>query len=159
VLIVRVHPEILASERIPDEPARGKAVWKSRYRSIVDFEKHLHRNGTRVVKFFLHLSKEEQRRRFLARIDDPDKSWKFSRADLAERALWKRYARAYEACLAATSTRHAPWYVVPADDKLNARLVVSQIVLDALERIDPRYPRADAARRRELRAMRRLLER
>ncbi len=159
VLIVRVRPEILRAQNLPERIVQADDFWERRYESINGLERHLHRNGTRIVKFFLHLSKEEQRRRFLARIDDPDKNWKFSRADLAERALWRRYAKAYEACLAATSTRHAPWYVVPADDKPNARLVVSRIVLDALERIDPRYPRADAARRRELRAIRRLLSR
>jgi PPK2 family polyphosphate:nucleotide phosphotransferase len=159
VLIVRVRPEILRAQNLPERLVQAGDFWERRYESINGLERHLHRNGTRIVKFFLHLSKEEQRRRFLARIDDPDKNWKFSRADLAERALWKRYAKAYEACLAATSTRHAPWYVVPADDKPNARLIVSQIVLEALERIDPRYPRADAARRRELRAIRRLLAR
>jgi len=159
VLIVRVRPEILRAQNLPGRLTRADDFWERRFESINGLERHLHRNGTRIVKFFLHLSKEEQRRRFLARIDDADKNWKFSRADLAERALWKRYAKAYEACLAATSTRHAPWYVVPADDKHNARLIVSQIVLEALERIDPRYPRADAARRRELRAIRRLLAR
>src|SRR4029079_6870092 len=97
---------------------------------MVAFERHLHRNGTRVVKFFLHLSKDEQRRRLLARIDDPEKNWKFSAADVAEHDRWKEYMRAYEECLAATSTSHAPWYVVPADDKKNARLIVSQVLLD-----------------------------
>ena len=158
VLIVRVHPEILLSERIPDEPARGKAVWKARFRSIVDFEKHLHRNGTRVVKFFLHLSKEEQRKRFLDRIDQPDKNWKFGLTDLAERKLWDRYMEAYEDCLGATSTGTAPWHVVPADDKLNARLIVSRVVIDVLQGFGMSYPRVSAARRRELRAIRKQLE-
>ena len=157
VLIVRVHPEILLSERIPDEPARGKAIWKARYRSIVDFEKHLHRNGTRVVKFFLHLSKEEQRKRFLERIDQPDKNWKFGQTDLAERKLWDRYMDAYEDCLGATSTPTAPWHVVPADDKLNARLIVSRVVIDVLQGFGMSYPRVSAARRRELQAIRRQL--
>ena len=158
VLIVRVHPEILRSERIPDEPARGKAVWKARFRSIVNFEKHLHRNGTRVVKFFLHLSKEEQRKRFLDRIDQPDKNWKFGQTDLAERKLWDRYMEAYEDCLGATSTGTAPWHVVPADDKLNARLIVSRVVIDVLQGFGMSYPRVSAARRRELRAIRKQLE-
>jgi PPK2 family polyphosphate:nucleotide phosphotransferase len=159
VLIVRVHPEILRAQNLPREAPVGDDLWEQRYRSIADFERHLHGNGTRIVKFFLHLSRKEQRTRFLDRIDDPDKNWKFSRADLEERKYWKRYAKAYEACLAATSTRHAPWYVVPADDKRNARLIVSHIILDALRRLDVHYPRTDAKRRRELRAMRRLLAR
>ena len=159
VLIVRVHPEILRAQNLPREAPAGGGLWAQRYRSIADFERHLHGNGTRVVKFFLHLSKEEQRRRFLDRIDDPDKNWKFSRADLAERGCWKRYAKAYEACLAATSTRQAPWYVVPADDKRNARLIVAQIILDTLKRLEVDYPRADAKHRRELRTLRRLLVR
>ena len=159
VLIVRVHPEILRAQNLPREARAGDGLWEQRYRSIADFERHLHGNGTRIVKFFLHLSKEEQRRRFLDRIDDPDKNWKFSRADLAERGYWKQYAKAYEACLAATSTRHAPWYVVPADDKRNARLIVAQIIVDTLKRLDVDYPRADAKHRRELRALRRLLVR
>ena len=159
VLIVRVHPEILRGENLPRGSLAQEHFWRRRYESILGLERHLHRNGTRVVKFFLHLSKEEQRRRFLERIDDADKNWKFSRADLAERRYWPQYRKAYEACLEATSTRYAPWYVVPADDKPNARLIVSQIVLEALADIDPRYPRADAARRRELRSIRRLLAR
>jgi PPK2 family polyphosphate:nucleotide phosphotransferase len=159
VLIVRVHPEILRAQNLPREARAGDGLWEQRYRSIADFERHLHGNGTRIVKFFLHLSKEEQRRRFLDRIDDPDKNWKFSRADLAERGYWKQYAKAYEACLAATSTRHAPWYVVPADDKRNARLIVAQIIVDTLKRLDVDYPRADAKHRRELRTLRRLLVR
>jgi len=159
VLIVRVHPEILRAQKLPPRVLAQDHFWRRRYESILGLERHLHRNGTRIVKFFLHLSKEEQRRRFLERIDDPDKNWKFSRADLAERRYWPQYRKAYEACLEATSTRHAPWYVVPADDKPNARLIVSQVVLEALADIDPRYPRADATRRRELRAIRRALRR
>jgi PPK2 family polyphosphate:nucleotide phosphotransferase len=155
VLIVRVHREILRGERIPDGPEHS--IWKSRYRSIVDFEKHLHRNGTRIVKFFLHLSKEEQRKRFLDRIDQPDKNWKFGQTDLAERKLWDRYMRAYEDCLDATSTRSAPWHVVPADDKLNARLIVSRVVIEALQELDMSYPKVSAARRRELQAIRKQL--
>ena len=141
VLIVRVHPEILRSEAIPDTPHHDKKIWHDRYRSIVDLEKHLHANGTRIIKFYLHLSKEEQRKRFLARIDEPEKNWKFSLADIAERKFWKQYMKAYEECLSATSTRHAPWYVVPADDKENARLIVSQIVLDTFEGLKMAFPR------------------
>ena len=154
VLIVRVHPEILRSEAIPDTPHHDKKVWHDRYRSIVDLEKHLHGNGIRIIKFFLHLSKEEQRKRFLARIDEPAKNWKFSLADVEERKFWKQYMKAYEECLSATSTREAPWYVVPADDKENARLIVSQIILDTFEGLKMTYPKADAKRRKELQLIR-----
>ena len=154
VLIVRVHPEILRSEGLPGDLLDEKTVWKERYRSIVNMEKHLTRNGTRIVKFFLHLSKEEQRKRFLDRIDDPDKNWKFSLADLAERKFWTDYMKAYEECLSATSTRNAPWYVVPADDKENARLIVSRILLDTLEALGMTYPKASAKHRRELQSIR-----
>jgi PPK2 family polyphosphate:nucleotide phosphotransferase len=157
VLIVRVHPEILRSEGLPNELLDEKAIWKERYRSIVDLEAHLHRNGTRIIKIFLHLSRAEQRRRFLKRLDEPDKNWKFSLSDLRERAYWKAYMKAYEACLTATSTDHAPWYVVPADDKENARLIVSQIVLDALNDLKMAYPKTTAKRRRELKSIRRRL--
>ena len=156
VLIVRVHPEILGSEGLPDGP-HDKNVWHDRYRSIVDLEKHLHVNGTRIIKFFLHLSKEEQRKRFLARIDEPEKNWKFTLADIAERKFWKQYMKAYEECLTATSTRHAPWYVVPADDKENARLIVSRIILDTAEELKMTYPKTSAKRRRELLAIRKQL--
>ena len=157
VLIVRVHPEILRAEKLPDELADPDSISKERYRSIAGLEDHLCRNGTRILKFFLHLSKEEQRRRFLARIDEPHKNWKFSLDDVEERKYWKQYMKAYEACLEATSTRHAPWYVVPADDKPNARLIVSHIVVGALEAFDMSTPSPDAARRRELQAIRRRL--
>ena len=157
VLIVRVHPEILRSEGIPDAPHADKAVWHNRYRSIVDMERHLYGNGTRIIKFFLHLSKEEQRKRFLQRIDVPEKNWKFGLADIEERKFWKQYMQAYEECLSATSTRHAPWYVVPADDKENARLIVSQIVLDTLEGLKMTYPKAGAERRHELLSIRKQL--
>jgi polyphosphate kinase 2 (PPK2 family) len=152
-----VHPEILRSEGIPDAPHADKAVWHNRYRSIVDMERHLYGNGTRIIKFFLHLSKEEQRRRFLQRIDVPEKNWKFGLADIEERKFWKQYMQAYEECLSATSTRHAPWYVVPADDKENARLIVSQIVLDTLEGLKMTYPKTSAERRRELQSIRKRL--
>jgi PPK2 family polyphosphate:nucleotide phosphotransferase len=158
VLIVRVHSEILRSEAIPDEEIDGKAIWKHRYRSILEFERHLHRNGTRLVKFFLHVSKEEQRRRFVERIDDPGKNWKFSDADLEERKHWKEYMKAYEACLSATSTRIAPWYVVPADDKENARLIASEVIVDAMKSLKMRYPASDPGRQRQLRSLRRQLE-
>jgi len=157
VLVVRVHPEILRGQGLPDELLDEKTIWAGRYRSIVDLEEHLHRNGTRIIKFFLHLSKDEQRKRFLERIDEPDKNWKFSLADVRERKYWDRYQRAYEACLSATSTRHAPWYVVPADDKNNARLVISQIILAAFTQLGMSYPKADKARREELRSIRKRL--
>jgi PPK2 family polyphosphate:nucleotide phosphotransferase len=155
VLVVRVHPEILRSQGLRDE----KTIWQERYRSIVDLERHLYRNGTRTVKIFLHLSKDEQKRRFLARIDEPDKNWKFSLADIHERKYWKDYMRAYEECLNATSTHHAPWYAVPADDKENARLIVSQIVLDTLNDLKMSYPKTTAKRREELKSIRKLLTR
>ena len=159
VLIVRVHPEILRGENIPAEFAVEDKIWKGRYRSIVEFEKHLQRNGTCVLKFFLHLSKKEQRKRFLARIDEPEKNWKFSQADLIERKAWNRYMRAYEACLSATSTKAGPWYVVPADDKYNARLVISRAVIDALRALKMRGPQMTPARRHELRKIRAQLAR
>src|ERR1700761_3854139 len=133
VLIVRVHPAILRAQGLPQELLEHKHLWQHRYESIVDLERHLYRNGTRVLKFFLHLSKDEQRKRFLDRINTPDKNWKFSSADLKERAYWQDYTRAYEKCLSETSTRQAPWYVVPADDKLNARLIVSKILQQTLK--------------------------
>jgi PPK2 family polyphosphate:nucleotide phosphotransferase len=154
VLVVRVHPEILRSQGLPEELLDEKNIWQERYRSIVGMEEHLHRNGTRIIKFFLHLSKGEQRKRFLERIDEPDKNWKFSLADIHERKYWPHYMKAYEACLDATGTHHAPWHVVPADDKKNARLIVSRIVVDALTELKMAYPRTTAKRRRELKSIR-----
>ena len=153
VLIVRVHSDLLCSERVPD--AADESVWHSRYRSIVDLEQQVHANGTRIVKIFLHLSKDEQRKRLLARIDEPDKNWKFSAADIIERSFWDAYMQAYGHALSATSTVNSPWFIVPADDKDNARLIVSHIVLDALEGLKMSYPVVSAARRRELQAIRR----
>jgi PPK2 family polyphosphate:nucleotide phosphotransferase len=157
VLIARVHPEILHAEGLPPGLLEEDAIWHDRYRSIVGLERHLDVNGTKIIKFFLHLSKEEQRKRFLERIDKPEKNWKFSSADIEERKFWKQYMTAYEKCLSATSTKHAPWYVVPADDKLNARLIVSRILLDTVEALPLRYPKSDAARRRELKMLRKQL--
>jgi PPK2 family polyphosphate:nucleotide phosphotransferase len=154
VLITRVHPEILRSEGLPDALLVETAVWHDRYRSIVDLERHLHGNGTRIVKFYLHMSKDEQCKRFLARIDEPEKNWKFSNADVAERKFWDQYMTAFEECLSATSTREVPWYVVPADDKENARLIVSQIVIDTLEGLNMSYPKTSPERRKELDAIR-----
>ena len=159
VLIARVHPEILRSEGLPDKLLDDETIWQGRYRSIVDLERHLRRNGTRIVKFFLHLSEDEQRRRFLERIDEPDKNWKLSPADIEERKYWKHYMKAYEECLSATSTEDAAWYVVPADDKKNARLIVSRILLDTFNGLHMAFPRPSARRRRELREMRKKLAR
>ena len=142
MLVVRVHPEILRGQGLPNELLDEKTIWKERDRSIVDLEEHLHRNGTRIVKIFLHLSKNEQRKRFLERIDESDKNWKLSLADIHERKYWRHYTKAYERCLNATSTDHAPWYIhFPADDKENARVIVSQIVLDALNELKMGYPK------------------
>lgn len=157
VLIVRVHPEILRSQELPEELMDEKSIWKDRYRSIVDLEDHLVRNGTRILKFFLHVSKEEQRRRFLERIDDPDKNWKFSMSDIQERKLWKHYRKAYEDCLEHTSTRQAPWYVVPADDKKNTRLIVSQVIVETMRRLKMSYPKTSGEHRKELLTIRKLL--
>jgi PPK2 family polyphosphate:nucleotide phosphotransferase len=150
-LVVRVHPKDLAPE---GETAKGKRFWRQRYRSILDFEAHLTRNGTRIVKIFLHLSREEQRRRLLARIEEPQKTWKLSPSDIAERRYWDLYQRAYEDCLAEASSRDAPWHIVPADDKESARLIVSQIILDAMESLDLAFPKPSEAHQRELLAYR-----
>ena len=157
VLIVRVHPEILSSQGLPDEFLDKKTIWKDRYRSIMDLEKHLHRNGTKILKFFLHLSKDEQQKRFLERIDNPEKNWKFGITDIEERKFWKDYMDAYDDCLSTTSTIDSPWYVVPADNKENTRLIVSQIVLDTLKELGMTYPKTDAKRRQELQSIRKML--
>jgi PPK2 family polyphosphate:nucleotide phosphotransferase len=157
VLITRVHPEILDTQNLPNPVREEKHFWSNRYRSIVELEAHLHRNGTKIIKFFLHLSKNEQKKRFIARIDEPDKNWKFSLSDIHERGFWKRYKRAFADCLAATSTHHSPWYAVPADDKENARLIVSQIVMDALDDLNMAYPKTTAKRLRELDLIRKKL--
>ena len=154
VLIVRVHPEILRGQNLPETVLDDGDIWQRRFRSIVDLERHLYRNGTRVIKFFLHLSKEEQRRRFLDRIDEPEKNWKFSLADIEERGYWDHYMAAYEDCLRSTSTKRAPWYVVPADDKKNGRLIISRIVLDTMKSLKMRYPETSAQRRDELLSIR-----
>ncbi len=159
VLIVRVHPDLLDRQGLPPGAGDRKSIWNHRYRSIVGLEEHLHRNGTRILKFFLHLSPGAQRRRFLARIDEPAKNWKFSRADIAERRRWDDYRAAYEDCLGATSTEAAPWYVIPADDKLNARLIISRIICDELAGLGLSFPRVAARQRAELRAARRALAR
>jgi len=158
VLVVRVHPEILHSQGIPVELLNEKSVWEERYRSIVDLENHLHRNGTRIVKVFLHVSKDEQRRRFLRRIDAADKNWKFNVGDMAERKFWKQYMRAYEDCMSATSTKESPWYVVPADGKKDAQLIVSQIILDTLRKLRMHFPELDEDEREQLKSIRIMLE-
>jgi PPK2 family polyphosphate:nucleotide phosphotransferase len=157
VLVVRVHPEILRNEGLSKELCDEKLAWADRYRSIENFETHLHCNGTYVVKIFLHLSQEEQRKRFIERIDEPDKNWKFSLADIHERKYWKQYAQAFEECLSATSTEASPWFVVPADDKDNARLIVSRILMDALIDLKMSYPKTTPKRKAELQAIRKLL--
>lgn len=157
VLVVRVHPEYLAGQKLPDDLSDSESIWQQRYQSIVDHENHLYRNGTRIVKFFLHLSEEEQRKRFVARIDNPEKNWKFSFSDVEERKHWQQYMHAYEACLNATSTRTAPWYVVPADDKKNARLLIAEIVLETYKSLAMHYPVSDAKRQQELLAIRQQL--
>ncbi len=153
VLITRVHPEILDTQNLPRRSRDEKHFWRDRYRSITALEAHLQRNGTQIIKFFLHLSKQEQNNRFLERIEEPDKNWKFSTSDIHERTYWKDYMQAYEHCLAQTSTPHAPWYAVPADDKENARLIVSQILMDAFDDLKMAYPKSTPKRRRQLQAI------
>lgn len=157
VLIVRVHREILNNEELPPELVNRNHFWRDRYRSIVNLENHLNRNGTCILKFFLHLSKDEQKKRFLARIDDAEKNWKFSADDIKERKYWKDYMRAYEECLSATSTQNSPWFIVPADDKDDSRLIISQVLLDALKALKMTYPKSTPERRRELQAIRKQL--
>lgn len=157
VLIVRVHPEILQAQNIPAENIEKSNLWEDRYRSITDLEKHLHGSGTRIIKFFLHLSKEEQRSRFIKRIDNPDKNWKFSDADIEERKFWQKYQEAYKQCISATSTSNNPWYVVPADDKKNARLIVAKIIRKTLSALDMSYPVSDEQRKLELQLLKQKL--
>ena len=157
VLVVRVHPELLEQQRLPPGP-RGKAFWKMRYESINAFERHLARSGTAVVKIFLHISKEEQRRRFLARLDDPKKRWKFSIGDVRERQHWDAYMKAYERVLEATSSEHAPWYVVPGDHKWVGRAVVADILARTIRDLNLQFPKVSPAQNRELAEARRLLE-
>jgi PPK2 family polyphosphate:nucleotide phosphotransferase len=158
VLIVRVHRELLQAEKLPDDVTKDDALWDLRYRSIRALERHLHDNGTRMIKFFLHLSKEEQRKRFLARLDEPEKNWKFSEDDIKERSLWDDYMSVYEKCLSATSTKEAPWYAIPADDKPTARLIISKVIIDTLKSLPMSYPKLDPARRKVLESIRRQLE-
>jgi len=157
VLVVRVHPEILMKQHLPSDLMDDNNIWKERYHSIVDMEKHLKRNGTQIIKIFLHLSKDEQRNRFLERIDEPDKNWKFSHADIEERKFWDNYAEAFEECISATSTKEAPWYIVPADNKENAHLIVSNIIIEKLQELDMAYPQMDIQRIEELQSIRKTL--
>jgi len=159
VLIVRVHPELLQSEGLPRELTGEKRIWRDRYRSIVNLERHLTCSATRVVKIYLHLSKEEQRRRFIERIDNPEKNWKFSPNDIEERRYWSDYMRAYEKCISATTSTDSPWYVVPADDKHNARLIVLHILLNTFAGLRLSLPKTDSKRRAELLALRAQLRR
>ncbi len=156
VLVARVHEEILEAQKLPSALVT-KRIWEERFESIQGFERHLARNGTVILKFFLHVSKAEQKRRFLARLDEPEKNWKFSPSDVAERGHWKEYQRAYEDAIRETAADHAPWYVVPADHKWFTRLVVAAAVVDALAALELAYPKVDAAKRKALAAARRAL--
>lgn len=158
VLIVRVHPKILVAENISMGEIKKGKIWDNRFESINAFEKHLYREDTLILKFFLHLSKEEQRKRFLARIDEPDKNWKMRPSDVEERKYWDDYMRVYADCLSQTSSKHAPWYVIPADDKDNARLIVSRVLVETLESLKLKFPEVSAERRRELKSIRKQLE-
>jgi len=157
VLVTRVHPEILQSQHIPKELLDKDNFWQERYRSIVEMERHLHDNGTRIIKFYLHLSKEEQRKRFLERIEEPEKNWKFTLSDIHERKYWDQYMEAYENCFKETSTPYAPWHIIPADNKENARLIISQIVLDGLHELKMSYPQMTTERLKELEIIRKQL--
>jgi PPK2 family polyphosphate:nucleotide phosphotransferase len=156
VLIVRVHPGILAAQKIPAELV-GDDIWAQRFEDINSFERYLARNGTLILKFFLHVSREEQRRRFLARLDDPDKNWKFALGDVKEREHWDSYMRAYEEMIAATSTEHAPWYIIPADHKWFMRMAVADAIVEGLEGLKLQYPQVDEEKRKELHSARALL--
>lgn len=158
VLVVKVHPELLKYQNLPEEIENGHNLWEKRYESIETFERHLHRNGTRVLKFFLNVSFEEQAKRFLDRIEEPDKNWKMSLGDIKERQYWSEYMKAYQSCFKATSTKNAPWYIIPADDKKNARLIISQIILEAFNQMDLKYPEASEDHRQELLKIRDELE-
>jgi PPK2 family polyphosphate:nucleotide phosphotransferase len=156
VLIVRVHPEILKGQRTPSSLV-GKNIWEERFEDIRCFERHMARSGTVIRKFFLHVSKKEQKRRFLARLEEPEKNWKFSAGDIHERKYWDDYQAAYEDMIGNTATEHAPWYVVPADNKWFTRLIISTVVVDTLESLDLAYPKVDDAKRKELEAAKKIL--
>ncbi len=156
VLVVRVHEEILRAQKL-DEKLITKDIWDKRFKDIRNFEKYLYRNGTIVVKFFLNVSKNEQKKRFIERIDNPDKNWKFSTADAKERTYWKDYMHAYEEMIRNTSTKKAPWYVVPADDKAYARIVISSVIIDTLDSLNLRYPKVSKEQIDELKAVKKIL--
>lgn len=158
VLIARVHPEVLHGEGLPPSSGAEASVWKGRFRSIVDLQRHLQKNGTVIIKFYLHISREEQRKRLLQRMHEPDKRWKFSMAHIAERMHWPQYMHAYAECLSATSAKASPWHLIPADDNRNARLFVSRIILDTLSALRMRLPKLSSERSKELRAVRAQLE-
>jgi len=158
VLVVRVHPELLESERVP-APLVSKEIWEQRYQDINGFERYLSQNGIVVLKFFLYLSRKEQKKRFLERLEDPEKNWKFSMSDAMERRHWDKYMRAYEDMIRNTSTKRAPWHVVPADHKWFSRMVVAQAIIDAMENLDLSFPKMDAEKRKELKNARLALER
>ena len=156
VLVVRVHKELLAAERIPSELV-NKHIWDNRYQDINNFERYLAGNGVVVLKFFLHLSKGEQKKRFLERLELPDKNWKFSMADIKERAYWKEYQQAYEEMIQNTATKHAPWYVIPADNKWFTRLAVASSIIEAVRRLDLQFPEVDKQKKKELAKVREAL--
>jgi len=157
VLVVRVHPDFLRGQRLPPEVVHDD-IWKERFEDIRTFERHLARSGTAVIKFFLHVSKEEQKRRFLSRLDEPEKHWKFSAGDVKEREHWDEYMEAYEDCIAHTSTEQAPWYVIPADHKWYMRLAVSEIIVQRMEELNLAYPEVDERKKDEVAAARTMLE-
>ncbi|MBE7517554.1 MAG: polyphosphate kinase 2 family protein [Chloracidobacterium sp.] len=158
VLVVRVHPSILAGQALPADVISDKDIWKKRYESIRRWEEHLGENGVRIIKFFLHVSKDEQKKRFLKRIDQPEKNWKFSMGDVRERALWDEYMKCYTEAIAATSTKDAPWYIIPADTKWFTRLAVSEIIVKTLEKLDPQYPKMSDEQRAGLAEAKKALE-
>jgi PPK2 family polyphosphate:nucleotide phosphotransferase len=156
VLVLRVHPELLEKQKIAP-PKHGSAFWEERYEEINAFERHLLQSGTAIIKLFLHISKKEQRRRLMERLDDPDKHWKFSASDIAERAYWRKYTEAYEDALSATSSKHAPWYIIPADHKWLARSMVSEILAHNIRKLDLQLPQLTKEQEAELAKAKRLL--
>jgi PPK2 family polyphosphate:nucleotide phosphotransferase len=157
VLVVRVHPDYLAGQKLPPRVV-GKTIWEERCQDMCAFERYLSRQGTAILKFFLNVSKEEQRRRFLARLDEPEKHWKFAARDVAERAFWDQYMQAYEECIAQTASKHAPWYVIPADKKWYMRTAVAETIVARMEELSLHYPQVDDKKKKELEASRALLE-
>lgn len=158
VLVVRVHPEILQAQHLPSKIKDDKDIWKKRYKQIRNFEEHLAENGTHILKFFLNVSKDEQRQRFLDRIEEEDKNWKFSRSDVKERGHWDDYMKAYEEAITATSTANAPWHIIPADRKWFTRLAVSEVIVQELESMDLHYPTVSKQHKAELAEVKKLLE-